>query len=97
MIRLLANNVNGISTFRTLANVRFLSQTTRMLNKPSDSTPAKSETPAQAAPTEAGPAQAWQKKSATSQLSAFDKKVLVWSGKYKNTDEVPPTVALVGF
>lgn len=92
MIRLFSKNANVLATCRMMTNVRFLSQTTRMLDKPTESTPAKPEsTPT----TEAGPARAWQQKSAITQLSAFDKKLLVWSGKYKSADEIPPTVALV--
>lgn len=95
MIRLLTKSSSGISTFRTVANARFLSQTNRMLDKPSEPKTESKPATSDAAPAEAGPAQAWQKKTVTSQLTAFDRKVLVWSGKYKSVDEVPPNVALV--
>lgn len=94
MIRLLAKNAGVLPVCRHIANVRFLSQSAVNLDKPSSEKAPATEQPAT---TDAGPAQAWQKKTVTSNLTAFDKRMLVWSGKYKSVDEVPPVVALVDF
>lgn len=95
MIRLFARNAVAMPACQHLANVRFLSPTAINLDKSSSSGSDKSAATEQPATTEAGPAQAWQKKPTTSNLSGFDKRMLVWSGKYKSVDEVPPYVAYV--
>lgn len=96
MIGLFVRNVNELPTMviRRLINVRSLSLTNRTLEKSSSSSTPSS--PPQTQPTESpsSSAQPWQKAtSASRKLSNFDKRILVWSGKYKNVDEIPSTVA----
>lgn len=98
MIRLFTQKLpTGMLATRSLQNVRFISQTGRTLEKSGESkTPAASQSPAaqpaaDAAPAQ-GPPQAWKKKSQTRILSSYDKRMLVWTGKYKSIDDVPSTV-----
>lgn len=80
-----------------IENIRFLSQTGRLLEKPSP--PAESEAKAseskasEATSKPAADGQLFKKRSHT--LSNFDKYVLVSSGKFKSKAEVPDTVAYV--
>lgn len=98
MIGLFLRNANGVSTmtFRRLVNVRFLSQTNRALDKSSSTSPPPSSSP-QPPSTESSAsssAQPWQKAASPSRkLSNFDKRILVWSGKYKSVNDIPENVA----
>lgn len=82
---------------RRLINARYLSQTSRTLEK-SSSTPPPSQAPAPAQQTpsteSSSSAQPWQKPATAShKITNFDKRILVWSGKFKNADEIPAFVA----
>lgn len=95
MLRLIAKSATGI---RSLENVRFLSQTGRILEKASSSPPAETKPPATqpaSEPAADATGQIFKKKSHT--LTNFDKRVLVSTGKFKSIDEVPDTVAYVCF
>lgn len=93
MFSLFTKNVGGISTIRQLTNSRFFSQTMAIRNKSSLETPSTPQEKSPAA-TDANP---WKTKTTGTTLTAFDKRVLVWSGKYKSVDDVPSQVALVKF
>lgn len=98
MIRVFAKTtVARLSSLRTLENVRFVSQTPRILEKSdaskSSSTPVESQSPA-SEPTADG-SQPWQKQKSLRKLTNFDKRVLVSSGKFKTLDEVPDNIAYV--
>lgn len=101
MIRLCTQKLStGVSTHRVLENVRFISQTGRMLEKsPASKTPVESQSPtshatdATAAAAAAAPTHPWQKSSQTRTLSNYDKRILVWTGKYKSIDDVPPSAS----
>lgn len=89
MIRLFAkSSMVGLPAFRSLENVRFISQTGRILEKATSSTPA--ETPASQSAS-GSPLKPTKKRA----LTNFDKRVLVSTGKYKTVDEVPEDVAYV--
>lgn len=101
MIRLYTQKLStGVSSHRVLESVRFISQTGRILEKtPASQTPAESQSPTSQPPSDAAAAAAaapthpWQKRSQTRTLSNYDKRVLVWTGKYKSIDDVPPTTS----
>lgn len=102
MIGLFVRNANEVPMMmiRRLTNVRFLSQTNRTLEKSSSASTPPPPPPPQTQPTESSSstssAQPWQKAaSASHKLSNFDKRILVWSGKYKNVNEIPSNVAWV--
>lgn len=102
MFGLIIRNANAVPmmTFRRLINVRFLSQTNRILDKSSSTpptSPSQPQTPStesSSTPSSTSSAQPWQKAaSASHKLSNFDKRILVWSGKYKNVNDIPSNVA----
>lgn len=95
MIRLCTQKLStGVSSHRVLESVRFISQTGRILEKtPASQTPAESQSPTSQPPSDAAPTHPWQKRSQTRTLSNYDKRVLVWTGKYKSIDDVPPTTS----
>lgn len=101
MIRLFTQKLSsGMLTHRAVENVRFISQTSRILEKsPASKTPAEIPTPTSqpAAEAASGSASAapWQKTSMQRTLSGYDKRILVWTGKFKSIDDVPPTVSYV--
>lgn len=85
MIRLFAKrSMAGVPAIRSLEQVRFLSQTGRILEKATPSTPTESSTSQPA-----GDASGQQKKRI---LSYFDKRVLISTGHYKTIDEIPDNV-----
>lgn len=85
-----------LPAYRALGNARFLSQTSRILDKtPSTQPPqpAQSDAPAKSVTDAApAPAQPWQKSTVYAKLTAFDRRVLVWSGRFKNASEIPENV-----
>ncbi|XP_055321373.1 UPF0389 protein GA21628 [Sitodiplosis mosellana] len=101
MMRLFAKTTAAqLSSLRTLENVRFVSQTPRLLEKSDASKPttppaeSQSPTPTADAPQPAAEgSQPWQQKKSLHTVNNFDKRVLVSSGKYKTIDEVPERVA----
>lgn len=99
MIRLFTQKLStGMLTHRAVENVRFISQTSRILEKsPASKTPAEIPTSQPAAEAASGSASAapWQKTSMQRTLSGYDKRILVWTGKFKSIDDVPPTVSYV--
>lgn len=103
MIRLFTQKLStGMLTHRAVENVRFISQTSRILEKsPAAKTPAETPTPTSQPAAEAASgsssAAPWQKTSLQRTLSGYDKRILVWTGKFKSIDDVPPTVSYVFF
>lgn len=104
MLGLFVRNANEVPAmmFRRLINVRFLSQTNRALEKSSSSSTAPPQPPSPQTPStepstaSSSSAQPWSKSSAAShKLTNFDKRILVWSGKYKNVNDIPTNVAWV--
>lgn len=99
MIRLFTQKLStGMLTHRAVENVRFISQTSRILEKsPAAKTPAETPTSQPAAESASGSSSAapWQKTSLQRTLSGYDKRILVWTGKFKSIDDVPPTVSYV--
>lgn len=101
MIRLFTQKLSaGMLTHRAVENVRFISQTSRILEKsPASKTPAETPTPTSQPTAEAASGSAstapWQKTSMQRTLSGYDKRILVWTGKFKSIDDVPPTVSYV--
>lgn len=101
MIGLFVRNTGELPTMmlRRLVNVRFLSQTNRTLEKSESSTPPSppsSQTPS--TETAASTAHAWQKTAQSNyKPSNFEKRLLVWSGKYKSMNDIPERVAWVYF
>lgn len=104
MLGLFVRNANEVPTMmiRRLTNVRFLSQTNRAFEKSSSSSTAPPQPPSPQTPStepstaSSSSAQPWSKSSAAShKLTNFDKRILVWSGKYKNVNDIPTNVAWV--
>lgn len=99
MIRLFTQKLStGMLTHRAVEKVRFISQTSRILEKsPAAKTPAETPTSQPAAESASGSSSAapWQKTSLQRTLSGYDKRILVWTGKFKSIDDVPPTVSYV--
>lgn len=99
MIGLFLRSVNELPTMmlRRVANVRYISQTNRILEKSSSSTstpPPQQPPSTESSSSSTSSAQPWQKPaSAGYKLTNFDKRILVWSGKYKNVNETPSIVA----
>lgn len=103
MLRLFTKSaLTRMSSTSTLENVRFLSQTSRMYEKSSaSSTPTESQSPqtpaSQASTNTAQPAQPWEKTTKYTNVTGFDKRVLVSVGKYKSIAEVPDKVPYVDY
>lgn len=97
MIGVFARNTSGLPTMmlRRLVNVRFLSQTNRQqIEKKSESSTPPSQSPSTETTSPSSSAQPWQRSTSSGyKPTNFDKRVLVWSGKYKNSNDVPETVS----